>query len=264
MKTFAFVLCSILSIKSCGVGVNISSNNIKGNGRIVSKEIAVNNYSEIKLQIPGDVFYEQKQSAAPYFRIEIDENLADTLDIRVENNALIIETENRRDNIHPTKCHIYTNSTQLSAIYIAGSGSVQTKDNLHSDRFAVKVSGSGNAVINQLTCNKLNADIAGSGNISADRLDCEDLSVNIAGSGDVELQGKAGNATIAIAGSGDVKAYHLLVQEMKCSIAGSGDIEANVVEKMNVSVAGSGDVKYKGNPVVKKSVAGSGSVERQK
>jgi hypothetical protein len=261
MKTFVFVLCCVLSFKSCGV--SISSNNIKGNGQVVTKEIAVNNYSKISLQIPGDVFYEQKPNAAPYFRIEIDENLTDKLDIHVTNNALVIETENRRDNINPTKCHIYTNSALLSAIYVAGSGSVQTKDNLHSDRFVVKVAGSGNAVINQLTCNKLEADVAGSGDIEANRLDCENLSVNIAGSGDVELQGKAGNATIAIAGSGDVKAYNLLVREMKCSIAGSGDIEANVVEKMNVSVAGSGDVKYKGNPVVKKSVAGSGSVERQ-
>jgi hypothetical protein len=179
MKVFALILCTVLSIQSC---TPFNFFGVKRNGEIVAKEITVTDFSEIKLSAPADVIYEQKPDAAPYLRVETDENVVDLLNISVKNDELVVGIKERKS-ISFSKYLIYTNSKQLSDIQVSGSGDV---------------------VVNQLRCGKLNASVAGSGNIN--------------------LEGKADNTVLSVTGSGEIK-YVGNPAAISSSITGSGKIE---------------------------------------
>ena len=69
---------------------------IKGDGNIVTKEIPISEYTQLKIggNIEKSVFnYSQKESH-PSVQLTIDSNLLPYLKIQVENGCLIINTRN--------------------------------------------------------------------------------------------------------------------------------------------------------------------------
>ena len=230
---FVFVL-GLLSIKSCNVNFG---NGEKGNRKIVSKEISIEDYSVIETFGSADVIYEQKD-VAPYLRLVIDENLIEYVSATVESGVLTIRST---EQMKPTEYKIYTNSPNLSKVKIEGSTDVELRGTLNSDNLEIS--------------------LAGSGEVEADNLQVKELIVEIQGASDVELSGKATDCNIRVKGSGDVKAYNLEAKNVICRISGSGDVNIHAVETLNVEINGSGDVKYKGKPQITQSVRGSGTVK---
>jgi hypothetical protein len=107
---------------------------------------------------------------------------------------------------------------------------------------ALRISGSGDAVIDGLNGGALELDISGSGNIAA--------------------RGTVDTLMVGISGSGDLELYGLRARVAQVSISGSGDVQLDVVERLTAQVSGSGDVRYRGSPQVQRGVSGSGSIEQ--
>lgn len=236
MKKALFILCLLVTITSCKAGGKTSTT--PGNKKIASFEKSISSYSELSITGSGDVIYEQKASATPYLRIEVDENLKQYVKAEVKNGVLSISLDG---NVQPSKFMAYTNSANLSKVKITGSGDVLLKG--------------------EVTSPSLNILITGSGDFATEKLQCNNLSVTLTGSGDARLGGSAINSEISISGSGDVDAGNLSTQNTKCSIAGSGDAKVYATERLDLSIAGSGDIKYKGSPkILNKSTRGSGDI----
>ena len=241
------VMCLLfsLSLLSCHIeiyGNDDRGNNktVKGSGTILSEIIPISDYNELSIGAAKVLVYEQKEDSEPYLRIEVDENIYPFLIVETKGKALSIRSEKNID-IKPTKYAIYTNSSELAKLAIAGSTDAQLKGNIETKQMRIS--------------------IAGNSHVKGDNIVCESLNAEIAGSGKITLAGQADNSNYSIAGSGRINTTDMPVKNVKCEIAGSGNIQTNATEDLKVSIAGAGTVLYKGNPKVKKSVAGVGKIE---
>ena len=237
-RAFIFFAFSFLFFQSCVIDLQT----IKGSGNIVSKEIPISDYTEIEVGGVAEIVYEQQTVREPYFQINVDDNILPLLDIKVENNKLIIKTKDN-SSISPSRFKVYTNSNNLGKIKLAGSGEVHLKGEVNSK--------------------DLKIELAGSGDIVADSLYCDRFDMSIAGSGTARLRGASNNSSFSVAGSGDIKGYNFSVDKLSTSIAGSGDVQITVGSSLTASIAGSGSLRYQGNPeVVDTKVAGSGEIKK--
>ena len=232
INTISFLLF-VLTLQSC------SFNAIKGNKTIIEKEVSINDYSAIEFSGSASLIYEQKTDAAPYFRIEVDENIYPLLTIEVDNGTLSIGS---KENIRPTKYNIYTNSTELKRLEASGSIKAHLKGKLVTDEMNIETSGSATIQIDDLTCGVIRS--------------------NTAGSGEITIAGSANEMHCSAAGSGKVKALSMVANNVYCEVAGSGNFAVHAVEYLNVSIAGSGKVSYKGEPKIDQSISGSGKIGR--
>ncbi len=244
MKRFVyfplFILGCILFFQACGI--DIHSNSIKGNGNIITNEITISDYEKIELRVGMDIVYEQQPEKPPYLQLNIDENILPLVDIRVENERLIVKTSDNQ-NISPTLFKVYTNSKNLASIDLTGSGEIRLKGKINIPSLAITLSGSGD--------------------IFSDSLYCGKFSLNGSGSGDLYLKGECTDCSLNMSGSCDIKAFDFLVQKLSCKISGSADVEVTVQDALNVVISGSGDLKYKGNPkTVNNNISGSGNIKR--
>ncbi|MDR3060498.1 MAG: DUF2807 domain-containing protein [Dysgonamonadaceae bacterium] len=222
----------------------IDVHSIKGNGHIVSKEFAITDYVEIQSSGVAEVVYEQQTIKEPYLQVNVDENILPLLDVKVENNKLIIKYKDN-GNIQPSRFKVYTNSSNLEKVRLSGSGEVHLKGEVNSKSMKI--------------------DLSGSGGILADSLYCERFDMSVAGSGTARLKGGSNESKFSVAGSGDIKGSHFSVQDLECSIAGSGHVRITVGESLKAAVAGSGNLYYYGDPkMVDTKVAGSGNIEKAK
>lgn len=235
MKQLLIVMLSVLMIYGCKSG---SDYVVKGNGKIVSFEVPVNNYSRIDLSGSCELVYEQKMNKSPYLKVEIDENLRDMLDIRTHNGKLSVSL---KGNVSYAKFKVYTNSNELDRMNISGSGKIRLKNNINSPNLKVSISGTGN--------------------LKADKLKCTNLSLSMSGAGSAALNGEVYNSEIHISGSGEVDAYKLKSQNTMVKVSGAGNAKVYVTELFDAKVSGSGNINYKGSPKKKNvKVLGSGKI----
>ena len=218
-----------------------SNKTIYGNHQLVNERININNYEKVILNLPGEVFYQQFSDSAPYLQIHTDENIFKVLDVRVQDDKLIIDV--KKDSIiSPSKLTIYTCSHGLDYVMINGSGEIRLKG--------------------EVNANDLSLNIIGSGNLLADSLLCNMLTVKIIGAGNAKLTGASNESLFTITGSGNIEAFNFFLQKLNCKITGAGNIEAFVNDKLDVQIIGSGNLSYRGDPEpIKKVITGSGTVE---
>jgi len=236
VKLFAALFITFPFFVSC----IFSGKPIYGNHQLVNKQIDIDNYESVVLRIPGEVYYQQFSDSAPYLQIHTDENIFNSLDVKVENNQLIIDV--KKDSIiRPSQLTVYTCSHNLNQAEIAGSCKLRLKGEVNAKNFQFNITGSGNVLADSLLCNNLAAVITGSGN--------------------VQLTGACNQSSYTITGSGNIHAFDCLVQELSCKITGSGNIEAAVTNKLNVNITGAGNISYHGSPQsINQKITGSGKV----
>lgn len=235
LATISILVLLILVFYSCN-----RNKTIRGDKNIITKEISIGEYNEIKLSGSMNIFYIQNDSIPTYLSLEIDSNLVEYIHIEVDDETLRIG-DKKGYNTTPSKFTIHTNSKYLKEISIGGSGSVTGKGKLKTQEFEIE--------------------IAGNGDVKFDSIEVQSSKIKIAGSGNVLLSGTATTSKYAIAGSGNINTKELVQDTVECKIAGSGNIEVNAKEQLINSIAGSGDIKYVGNPKISNSIAGSGNVK---
>jgi len=236
IQLFAFLFAAFPVFTSCV----FTNKPIYGNHQLVNHRINIDDYGKVILNIPGEVFYQQFSDSTPYLQIHTDENIYEALDIKIQNDQLIIEA--KKDSIiRPSKLTIYTCSHNLNQVTINGSGEMHLKGEVNAKDFRFDIIGSGNLLADSLLCDKITAEVTGSGN--------------------TQLTGASNRSSFSITGSGNIKAFNYFIQELECEITGSGNIEALVTNKLDVTIAGSGSLSYLGDPQsINKNITGSGKV----
>lgn len=239
MKKFVFIAICVVALSSC---TTTFQNGIKGNGKMVTKEITIDDYNNISIGGQFDLVYTIQPNEKPYLRIEIDENLAEYVSIAVRDSILDIKTSTE---INPKYYKIYTNSTSLAAISAGGVSNIELKDSIYSENLLISISGVGKIVANNLHCINLDA--------------------STSGLADIILEGEAINANMSVSGKGDIEAYNMKIQNADCNVSGIGSINVYASERLSAHVSGIGKIRYKGNPKEKNtSSSGIGSVKEKK
>jgi len=225
----------IIIASSCTVSVS---------GETVKEDRALANFSSIQLAIPADLYLSQGDSYS--FTIEGDKDFLSQVITEVRGNSLVIKTEGWVNfGWRNLKVKVFVTMPQVNGLTVSGSGDIRAQTPIATDNLSVRVSGSGDVNISNLTV--------------------RDLDIAVSGSGDVKLSGKgsAGDASVKVSGSGDVALQGLEFHNAKVSISGSGDAYLVVTQSLEARVVGSGDIVYSGNPLVDGKVSGSGRIRNK-
>lgn len=272
LTTFLAIAFLAFSTTACSQQHTYSSGNlfggktIKASKNFVTKDIRVDNFTNVNIAGSIDVTYTQK-AGKPDVKVYTSDNIVDLLNIEVKGNTLNIGFK-KGVNVSYDKLEVKVSAEKLNGVSIAGSGDFEFANGLKTDALKLSVAGSGDIEGSDITCTDLGVSIAGSGDINCSNISCGDLKTSIAGSGDLKLNnvkatsanasiagsgtlilsGSAQEASYSIAGSGDLYAEGLQANKVSASISGSGDIKCHATDFLKVRTSGSGSVGYKGNP----------------
>ena len=192
------------------------------------------------VHVAGSIDLLVRQASTPAVTVTADDNLLALIETVVDGGVLRVQFKRGESVRTRTSVRVAVDAVSLKALRLSGSGDL-VLESFRTPKLDLSISGSGDAWLRELTA--------------------DELSLRIAGSGDIKAAGSAARLQLGIAGSGDADLAALGARDVRVSIAGSGDARVHASDSLEVSVAGSGDVVYSGGATrVKSSVAGSGSV----
>ena len=232
IKQVFILLIIIISASSCNIFCE------EGNGKLVKREFTPKEFKFVSSKIASEI--EIVKAASPNVILEIDENLVDLVEFKVENSQLNITSDKCFRVKNGIKVTVFTPVLEGVAVY--GIGDIRWNDAFNSDKFVI--------------------DINGSSNIFGE-VNTKNLIVKINGSGDVKMKGDADLQEVKIKGSGDYLSELINGNRAEIVILGSGDVSLGHIDDLEAKITGSGNIYYKGNPVVRKSIKGSGDISRK-
>lgn len=202
----------------------------------------VSGFTGVSLSISADIYLSQ---ASDYkFEIEGDADYLKEIETVVEDNVLKIKTKDHFNfSFHDKKVKIYISMPQIASLSVSGSGDILAQTAIKSSDLKIKISGSGNVKIENLSV--------------------KNLDLGISGSGDIKMAGTdvAESASYSISGSGDIDNQGLQCKKVDIKVSGSGDVRVWAIDELDAKVSGSGDVYYKGRPIINAKTSGSGGLK---
>lgn len=275
------IALAIVGIMVMGV-ISCHASKIKGNGEIVTKEIKVSDFSEIRIgQGIGSVsmsdffswgqrfkspeFHYTQQQGSAGLEITIDENLLTSLNIETTNGVLVIEAK-KGTKISPTSMEIKGHSRELTALSTSGSTDFYLNSKLTTEKLEVSASGGSDVYLkNPVRISGLcKFSLSGGSDLKATDLECDKIEARTSGGSDISLAGNANSGSYRTSGGSDINAYGFAVKRLECSASGGSDIEATATESLDASASGGSDIRYKGNPQVNKSASGGSDIDHVK
>lgn len=272
-KRLVFLLVGIMALNSMSF---IYAKRIKGNGTVVTKEIAVSNFENVvigsgidcskrffdKQSYKNPVFNYTQTSASSSLSITIDENLIPYLDINSDGRELSIKTE-KGVTINPSRLEINGSSKGLKKLIVSGCIDFTTMNSFSSDEFELNTSGACDVKMSYPTkIKEFVIRISGAGDLFLEDLTCEKIESNVSGAGDITLKGKSDEAKFRVSGAGDIKAFDFIVKNILCTVSGIGDVKVTATETLEASVSGTGDIHYRGNAKANTRVSGLGDIRK--
>ena len=261
MKTKIYVLLLLL----CGMVWSVeAADRVKGDGKLTTKKISIDDYNKIKIDEVIDFYYVQSDSPST-LEVTTDQNLHDYVYIEVKNRVLTVSFKGAKVD-HFTKFIVKTNSKWLSEAKVNGNANFVVNSPLKGDETKISTSDTSVVQVKHLvTVGKLDLNVMGSANVVIDRVETDKIECDVDGSGSVTIKnGKAKVGNYNIISSGDIHAFGLAVPELNCKVTGGGLAEVHPTDNLKVTVIGKGRVRYKGPTAVQQRVIGKGTVEEVK
>lgn len=204
------------------------------------KNIDVDDFTSVSFGVSGDLILQQGTSFKVV--VEGDEELLDAIEIDVRDNRLVIRKPNWRK-ARNKRLTAWVTMPEIEGASVAGSGDISNKGSLECDNLKLRVSGSGQ--------------------IEIDNLSADDIDIGISGSGSISLDGEGADmVNISISGSGGVNAENFRVDRIDVGISGSGKCRVWAEESIRARISGSGNIYYKGEPNIDSKSSGSGSIRK--
>lgn len=241
----------IANITSCTKGVFV-----RGSERLTTETRTLQDFS--KLANEGSFIIQIIQDTVSFVIIEAEDNLISLIRTNVQDDVLIIYTDENLNNRLPMKLEVHTSA--LSAMELNGSGEINF-GHFFNNKFSAVNNGSG-SILGGTNCKDAYLRSNGSGSMSL-KIQTETIDVGIYGSGDIYLEGEADHGEMGIYGSGNIKYFNFLQKSCMTNTNGSGNIYVNVSELLDVKIYGSGSVYYQGNPSTIVKIDGSGELIKQ-
>jgi hypothetical protein len=204
---------------------------IEGNGKLVTREIDVRSFDELK----ASGVYELKlvQGDKESVKIEADENLQEYFSVSNNGSTLVIDMDKLRNKSLNGKntLKVYVSFKKLKELDLKMVGNTTSEKNLSFDDLNIVNKSVGNLKLD-LTANKLSLDNKSVGNVT--------------------LSGKATNAVFENDGVGSLRAGDLIVQTLDIENQGVGSAEVNVEKELKVKESWISNVKNRGSAQARK------------
>ena len=196
-------------------------------------------FDEVSFALSGEVLINLGKEYS--VELEGDRDYIREVITKVNGDELIIRRDKWFDSGNK-KLIVRITMPNLDGISISGSGRLTVNDPLRGDELDVAISGSGKALLRDVSLREVECDISGSG------------SLNLTGNGTIR------KLEISISGSGDYLGDGTRIGVMDARISGSGSCDCHVTEMLRASISGSGNIRYSGDPKIDATVTGSGKV----
>lgn len=233
---------------------------IRGNGHVITKEITVSDYSEVK--IGGNINsgnnsplssqkkpeFNYSQAVGPSsLQITTDENLFSHLDIRVSDGCLIVNTKNN-ECLLASRLGVIGQSKTLENASISGTFQFVTQTELNIDKLKVEVDDDADMRCIKPVCVNSSCAIKvyGVGKISVDDLICKDIKAEVNDAGELNLKGEAQTGEYSATGVGKINAYDFKFENLDCKAKDNAHIQTHVTEMLKARATDAGSIKYKG------------------
>lgn len=241
-----------------------AADHVKGDGKLTSKKISVDDYNAIKINGVIDFNYEQSDAPSTV-EVTVDQNLHQYVNIEVKDRVLVIGFKGAKVD-HYSKFIVKTNSKWLKEARVNGNANFMVNTPLSGDETVIKTGDNSLVQFKKpVTVGKLDLNVGGSANVVVEKLTADKIECSVDGSGSATLKsGTAKQGDYNILSSGDIHAFGLAVPNLNCKVTGSGLAEVYPTEKLNASVIGKGNIRYKGPVTVQQRIIGKGSIEEAK
>ena len=258
MKTRTIL--SLILLLGC-FSIGWAADHVKGNGKLTTRKITVDDYNEIKLD--GVIDFQYKQTEGPStIEITVDQNLHQYVNIDTKDRVLRIGFKGAKVD-HYTKFIVTSNSKWLSRADIAGNASFAVNSPISGDETVVKATGSSTVIFKEpVTIGKIDIKAAGDAKVTVNELEAGRVECDIDGSGTITVKkGNAKSGKYSILSKGFIHAFGLAVPDLTCKVTGNGSAEVHATDNLKVNVIGKGQVRYKGPTAVQQKIIGKGTVE---
>lgn len=220
-STIAFIAALIIV---CGP-VNAQS-------RKATDQFEVTEFSIIESSVVANI--QIRQSPTANVIAEGDEELLNLLDVRMDNDKLILDMDERNIKKNKKRSHkllISISTPTLTKLDNQGVGNI-------------KIEGT-------FTTPTLSVTSEGVGNLKADNLEAGTLYIASEGVGNITLQGKSDKVDIHSEGVGNVNASKLIARNATVTSEGVGNVSCHASEYLKACSDGIGNITYYGNPAKK-------------
>ena len=140
----------------------------------------VESFNKVGLAVNADLYL--KQGMTTEVVIEANDEILNKLRTEVKNGKLQIGFDSWRFSNHP-RFKIYITMPEINGLSISGSGDIIAESAIKTDEISLKISGSGEINIDDLSANRVISGISGSGGINLDGTKQKSIELSISGSG---------------------------------------------------------------------------------
>ena len=239
-----------------------AADHVRGNGKLTSKRITIDDFNAIKINDVIDFNYVQSEST-PHIEVTVDENLHPYINIEIKDRVLTVNFKGAKVD-HYTKFIVKANSRWLKEVRVNGNGNFMLNSQLTGDE--LKINSSANSLIQlkeKVEVGKLDLNVSGSANMVANEVQTDKLECSISGSGTINVkQGTTEEADYNITSDGEIMAFGVAASKVDCKITGKGSAQVQATEKLKASVVGKGSIRYKGDAAIDQTILGKGTIEK--
>jgi hypothetical protein len=233
-------IATVVGLSACEV--NVSSDELKGSGKISTEVRTVSTFDSISNATPFDVIVTAEGAVG--VSVVGDDNLVGEVETIVEGNTLIIRNK-RKGGFHTSWNHtpvtVKVTMPVLNKLSSTGSGDIRLLK-LNGEKLAILSDGSGDIQASG-TVTEAQVTSNGSGDLDLAQLHTGKFTLAQNGSGDAHLSGITQSLDIEMHGSGDLEAESLQVERATVKIHGPGSATLNgIVKSLNAELNGSGDM----------------------
>ncbi|HMK26953.1 MAG TPA: head GIN domain-containing protein [Chitinophagaceae bacterium] len=226
-KIFFIVSALFLAIPFNSFSQQEENKKIEGSGNIVTKDVAVQSFSELKVSGVFSLYLEQGNTES--VKIEADDNFQPLFEVKNEGSKLVIKMQdhiNLKTKKGSKGMKVYITFKSLKSMELSTVGNISAEKKLSFNDLEIKNNSVGSINLN----------------LSAKSIHIRNESV-----GTVMLTGSADEAIIKNNGVGSLKAYDFVVQKMEINNEGIGSAEVNAEKELKVKDSFLGKVMNKGN-----------------
>jgi len=194
-----------------------------------------------KIAIGGAADVKLVQGSEDQVFIAGDADVQKGVRVSLEDNTLTVQSKEGWKFWTSSRLQISVTARKLSSISLAGAANLHAPGPLAAERLVVKLAGTGQARLDDVTA--------------------DSLQFSMAGAGEAQASGRVRELTLHVAGKGRLQAENLQCQQANVSISGLGNATLWVQEELRIKIAGAGFIDYWGRPSVKPTVAGTSSIK---
>lgn len=200
--------------------------------RQAADQFEVSEFTAIESSVIANIHI--KQSPTVSVTAEGSEELLNILDVRMDNDKLILTMEDRflkRHKGRADKLVISISTPTLTRLDFDGVGNIE--------------------IDGAFSTPELTIDSEGVGNLRADKLDAGSIYISSEGVGNISLGGKTDKVEIKSQGVGNINTTKLTSRSAVVTSQGVGNVSCYASQHLKVRSEGIGNVTYYGNPADK-------------